>query len=86
MTLFALALLLSLAAAGWVVHPIWARRAAALRDPAPSSTLDAEARKRVALASLREVEYDWIAGKLDADDYQGLRAQLEREALAAVRA
>ena len=86
MTLFAAALVLSLLAAAWVVHPVYARRRATLRDAAPSSVLDAEARRRVALASLREVEYDWLAGKLDAADYEALRSQLGREALDAVRA
>jgi hypothetical protein len=46
--------------------------------------VDADARRRVALASLKEVEYDRVSGKLDDRDYRRLKAQLEREALAAI--
>lgn len=86
MTLLAGAVLLGLLAAGWVIVPLVARRLALLGDPIPGGVLDAEARKRVALASLREVEYDRIGGKLDDEDYQALRERLEREALLAIRA
>lgn len=79
-------LLLALAGSFWVIHPLVVRRLAALGDPIPGGILDAEARKRVALSSLREVEYDRIGGKLDDDDYQRLRGQLQREALAAIEA
>ena len=48
--------------------------------------VDADARRRVALASLKEVEYDRVSGKLDDQDYRRLKAQLEREALAAISA
>jgi hypothetical protein len=86
MMLLALSLVLALAASAWVVHPIVMRRLAMLGDPVPGGILDAEARKRVALASLREVEYDRIGGKLDDDDYATLRARLQREALSAIEA
>ena len=85
MTLVALAVLLAALAATWVIGPILARRLALLGDPIPGGVLDAEARKRVALASLKEIEYDRIAGKLDDADYQTLRARLEQEALVALR-
>ena len=48
--------------------------------------LDAEARKRVALNSLKEIEYDRIGGKLDDADYRRLRTQLEHEAMVALAA
>lgn len=86
MTLLAAAVLLGVLAAGWVVVPIVARRLALLGDPIPGGVLDADARKRVALASLKEIEYDRIGGKLDDADYQLLRERLEREALLAIRA
>lgn len=86
MTLLAVAVALSLAASAWAVYPIFARRVAVLRDPASSETLDAEAARRVALASLQEVEYDYIAGKLDDADYRLLRERIGREALAALHA
>ena len=86
MTLFYAAILLALASGWWVIHPLVRRQRAPLADPLPGGILDAEARKRVALASLKEIEYDRLGGKLDDDDYQGLRRQLEREALAAIDA
>lgn len=47
---------------------------------------ETEARKRVALLALRDVEYDFLAGKLDQDDYRSLKSQLTAEALAALEA
>ncbi len=78
------ALGLALLVSAWVVLPILTRRVAALGNAVPGQLIDAEARKRVALASLKEVEYDRMGGKLDDADYQALRARLEREALAAI--
>ena len=48
--------------------------------------LDAEARRRVALASLKELEYDYLGGKLDDADYRAQKERLSVEALAAMRA
>lgn len=86
MTLLALSVLLALLAAALVVHPLWARRAALIGDVAAGDVLDAEARRRVALASLKEVEYDYAAGKLDDADYRALRDRLGAEAMRAIRA
>lgn len=47
---------------------------------------ETEARKRVALLALRDVEYDFLAGKLDEEDYRLLKSQLTAEALAALEA
>ena len=47
---------------------------------------DTEARKRVALLALRDVEYDFLAGKLDEEDYRSLKSELTAEALAAMEA
>ena len=47
---------------------------------------ETEARKRVALLALRDVEYDYLAGKLDEADYRSLKAELTAEALAALEA
>jgi hypothetical protein len=47
---------------------------------------ETEARKRVALLALRDVEYDFLAGKLDQDDYRSLKSELTAEALAALEA
>ena len=86
MTLLALAVVLAALAASWVIAPIVARRVSVLGDPIAGGVIDAEARKRVALASLKEIEYDRIGGKLDDADYYALRARLESEALLALRA
>jgi hypothetical protein len=47
---------------------------------------ETEARKRVALLALRDVEYDFLAGKLDERDYRSLKSELTAEALAALEA
>jgi hypothetical protein len=47
---------------------------------------ETEARKRVALLALRDVEYDFLAGKLDETDYRSLKSELTAEALAALEA
>ena len=70
MTLFVAAILLGTLAAAWVVLPLISRRLALLGDPIAGGVLDAEARKRVALNSLKEIEYDRIGGKLDDADYR----------------
>lgn len=47
---------------------------------------ETEARKRMALLGLRDVEYDFLAGKLDDEDYRSLKSELTAEALAALEA
>jgi cytochrome c-type biogenesis protein CcmI len=85
-TLLAFSLLLAAIAAGFVIYPLVAGRFGMLGDPLPARLLDREARKRVTLASLKDVEYDRVTGKLDDADYQELRVRLEREALDALSA
>lgn len=86
MTLLAFSLLLALLAAAFVVAPLVARREAVLADVAPGAVLDAEARRRVALAALKELEYDYLGGKLDEPDYRAQKQRLSLEALEAMRA
>lgn len=86
MTLLAFSLLLALLAAAFVVRPLVARRDALLVDLAPGAVLDAEARRRVALVALKELEYDYLGGKLDTADYRAQKDRLSVEALAAMRA
>lgn len=86
MTLLVFSLLLALLAAAVVVRPLVARREALLVDLAPGAVLDAEARRRVALVALKELEYDYLGGKLDAADYRAQKERLSVEALAAMRA
>lgn len=85
MTLFVLSILLASISSIWVIYPIIARKRAPLADVDPSEVLDAESRKTVALASLREVEYDREAGKLDESDYRALHDRLAAEAVQAIR-
>ncbi len=47
---------------------------------------ESEARRRVTLLALRDVEYDYHTGKLDEADYLALRKELSAEALAALEA
>lgn len=47
---------------------------------------ETEARKRVALLALRDVEYDFLAGKLDETDYRTMKSELTAEAMAALEA
>jgi hypothetical protein len=84
--LLLLAAAVSLLAGVFVIAPLWASRTALLADAAPGEVLDAEARKRGALASLKELEYDFLAGKLDEADYRSQRDLLSAEALQAIRA
>lgn len=86
MTLLLLSALLALGGAAFVVAPLVARREAMVTDVAPGAVLDAEARRRVALASLKELEYDFLGGKLDTADYEAQKERLSLEALAAMRA
>lgn len=85
MTLFVAALVLAACTAGFVVHPLLVARRTAAVDTHAAGLVDAEARKRVALSALKEVELDRMAGKLDDADYRALRTQLEREAMVAIR-
>lgn len=86
MTLLVFSALLAVFAALFVVRPLLARRTALLADLAPGAVLDAQARKRVTLTALKELEYDYLGGKLDEADYRAQKDVLSREALAAVRA
>jgi hypothetical protein len=85
-TLLVAAIVLALLAAAWVVHPILFRRWGLVGDVVSPRLLDREARRRVALANLKDVEYDRVAGKLDDADYEEMKTRLELEALDAMRA
>jgi hypothetical protein len=85
MTVFLLGLVIATAASLWVVQPILARRAALLAEAAPGAVQDADARARVAVAAVKELEYEYIAGNLDAEDYRMLKRRLSAEAVQALR-
>jgi len=86
MTVLLGALVVALLTAAWVVHPLVFRKWGILGDVVEGDVLEREARKRVALAALKDVEYDNAAGKLDQADYRDLRSRLEMEAMDAVKA
>jgi hypothetical protein len=85
MSLFLASSLLAAVAGFIVVLPILARRSSMLRDATPGHVMDAEARKRVVLNELRELEYEYLGGKLDDTDYQALRERISVEAVDAIR-
>jgi hypothetical protein len=85
-TLLVFSLLLAVLAAAFVIRPLATRRDALLVDVASGAVLDAEARRRVALTSLKELDYDYLGGKLDDADYRAQKERLSLEALAAMRA
>jgi len=85
LNLFLGAIVLAAIAAGWVVYPLVMQRWGLLGDTYSGHAVDRETRKRVALAALKEVEYDRASGKLDENDYRELKSRLEREALDVLR-
>ena len=68
-----------------IVQPV-AKGLHASLDRSEDELTETEARKRVALLALRDVEYDYLAGKLDENDYRSLKGELTAEALAALEA
>lgn len=77
------AILLTLVAVGAILQPLLTGAAAPLEATDVELT-DVQHRKRMALLALRDVEYDFHAGKLDEDDYRALKAQVSAEALSAL--
>jgi hypothetical protein len=69
----------------FVLHPLLTGRHAPTGQLDDEMT-DAEARRRVTLLALRDVEYDRATGKLDERDYRELKRELSSEALAALAA
>lgn len=85
MTLLVLAGVFAVVFGAWVIHPLIFGRWGLIGDVVPAEVVERENKKRVALAALKDVEYERAAGKLDEADYREVRARLEREALAAIR-
>lgn len=77
------AVLITLGVVLFVLQPLVTGRKAPLHRDDDEPT-EAEARKRVALLALRDVEYDYATGKLDDEDYRHLRSELAAEALEAL--
>ena len=85
MTLILGAVLVAAAVVLFIVQPV-AKGLHASLDRDDDELTETEARKRVALLALRDVEYDFMAGKLDDNDYRSLKSELTAEALAALEA
>lgn len=85
MVLFLGAALVAAAVVLFIVQPVAKGLQASLEREEDELT-ETEARKRVALLALRDVEYDFLAGKLDESDYRSLKGELTAEALAALEA
>lgn len=79
------ALLLVVAVVFFILHPLVTGRQAPL-EKSDDEMSEADARRRVKLLALRDVEYDFAAGKLDAEDYRSLKNELSAEALEAMEA
>jgi hypothetical protein len=77
--------LVSAAVVLFIVQPVVKGLHASL-ERAEDELTDTQARKRVALLALRDVEYDFLAGKLDEEDYRSMKSELTAEALAALEA
>jgi cytochrome c-type biogenesis protein CcmI len=79
------ALLLVAAVVLYIVQPVIRGQWASLSRQDDELT-EVEARRRVTLLALRDVEYDYHTGKLDEEDYRALRKELSAEALDALEA
>lgn len=67
----------------WVLYPLFAGQKAPL-ERGDEELTEAQHRKRMALFALRDVEYDYHAGKLDEEDYRKMKRRVSSEALAAL--
>ena len=85
MTLYLGVALVAAAVVLFILQPVVKGIHASL-DREDDELTETEARKRVALLALRDVEYDFLAGKLDENDYRSLKGELTAEALAALEA
>src|SRR5262245_54599550 len=79
------AVLLVAAVVLFVLQPMLSGQRASLHREMDEMT-EAEARRRVTLLALRDVEYDYATGKLDETDYNAMRRELAAEAVAALQA
>jgi hypothetical protein len=78
------ALLFALLAITFVVWPLWRAPQMALVDE-DSVLSELIQRKDVALASIREIEFDHQTGKLNADDFQRINSRLRQQAIVFLR-
>jgi cytochrome c-type biogenesis protein CcmI len=80
-----LGMIVATAVVAWILHPVISGQSAPMgRDD--EELTEAQHRKRTALYALRDVEYDYHAGKLDEADYRAMKREVSAEALAALDA
>src|SRR5687768_11328461 len=77
------AVLLVAAVVLYILQPMLSGQRASLHRELDEPT-EAESKRRVALLALRDVEYDYSAGKLTEADYKSLKRELAAEALQAL--
>jgi len=77
------ALLLAAAVVLFVLQPLVGGQSSSL-ERSDDEMSETEALRRVRLLALRDVEYDFAAGKLDETDYRSLKRELSAEALEAL--
>jgi cytochrome c-type biogenesis protein CcmI len=82
---FFLGIVLATLVVFWVLYPVVAGQEAPMERDDEELT-EAQHRKRVALFALRDVEYDYHAGKLDEEDYLKMKREISSEALEALDA
>lgn len=85
MSLLIAAVALAACTVAFVLHPVLTGRSASMQEDHHELT-EAQHLKRIALLGLRDVEYDYHAGKLDDRDYRRLKKGLAAEAIAAMEA
>lgn len=93
MTALIIGTLLAVAALAYVLYPLFvapaavpaASRAATL-DPRGAAGADTGSAKELAVAALREIEFDRATGKLSDADYAQLKQRYTERAIAAMRA
>ena len=83
--LLALGMLVIIGVAIVVLEPL-VRGSTASLERTNDEMSEAEATRRVRLLALRDAEYDYQMGKLNEVDYLELRAELQAEALEAMKA
>ena len=81
-----IAALLGLSCLFIVIYPLLGLERAATASEERSQLADLADRERAAKDALRDVEFDRQLGNLDEPDYQSLRDQYERRAIAALGA
>ncbi len=80
-----LGVLLALLSVAYILHPVVAGVSAPMERDDDELT-ELQHRKRIALLALRDVEYDFHAGKLDEADYRAMKREMAKEALAVLDA